>query len=258
MILQFLCPNGHKVHCTEERAGQAAKCPRCGVKFRIPTIEEIRSTETRDVPAGSSVKVESGSGSGAPGSAIALGAATGVDQIEFLCPNDHLLHGPARLQGRPGECPECGSKFRIPTYQDQAETAEPAESSGTQAPEPMPFDIAAIVEQQPQAGSKTEVDSEAPAKVPDSGGLAAIDHPAAKLVMRLWAYKSHGATIELRYGDGHRLTPDQLVHALATPSHGVFAVSEPNGTFTLTAVAWDAIHVVIARGVRQLPEEAAG
>jgi hypothetical protein len=255
MVLQFLCPNGHKVHCSEERAGQAAKCPRCGVKFRIPTIEEIHSTGTPDVTTGSSVKVESGSGSGAPASGIALGAATGADQIEFLCPNDHLLHGPARLQGRPGECPECGSKFRIPTYVDQAEASGPAGGSGAHASDPVSFDVAAAVGQQAQAGSKTGADSEGPAKESFPGGLPGIDHPAAKLVMRLWAYKSHGATIELRYGEGHRLTPDQFVHALATPSHGVFAVTEPNGTLTLTAVAWDAIHVVIARGVRGVPEE---
>ena len=256
MILQFLCPNGHKVHCSEERAGQAAKCPRCGVKFRIPTIEEIHSTETPDVVTGSSVKVESGSGSGAPASGIALGATTGADQIEFLCPNDHLLHGPARLQGRPGECPECGSKFRIPTYVDQAEAAEPAGGSGVHALDSVSFDVAAAAGEEAQGGSRTKPDAEGPASESGSG-LPGIDHPAARLVMRMWAYKSHGATIELRYGDGHRLTPDQFVRALATPSHGVFAVAEPNGTFTLTAVAWDAIHVVIARGVRRMPEEAA-
>ena len=143
MVLQFLCPNGHKVHCSEERAGQAAKCPRCGVKFRIPTIEEIQSTGAQDVMAGSSVKVETGSGTGVPASGIALGAATGADQIEFLCPNDHLLHGPSRLQGRPGECPECGSKFRIPTYVDQVETSESAVGSGAHALDPVAFDVTA-------------------------------------------------------------------------------------------------------------------
>jgi hypothetical protein len=255
MVLQFLCPNGHKVHTSEERAGQAAKCPRCGVKFRIPTIEEIHSSENPDVMMGSSVKVESGSGSGTPASGIALGAATGADQIEFLCPNDHLLHGPARLQGRPGECPECGSKFRIPTYVDQAEPSDSAAGSGAHALDSAVLGVAAAAGHQPHAGATEGENSEGPAKESGHAGPAAIDHPAAKLVMRMWAYRSHGATIELRYGEGHRLTPDQFVHALSTSSHGVFAVTEPNGTLTLTAVAWDAIHVVIARGVRGVPEE---
>ena len=85
-----------------------------------------------------------------------------------------------------------------------------------------------------------------------------MEHPTAKLVSRFWACKSQGAAIELRYGDGHRLTPDQFVRSLSTASHGVFAVAEPNGTFTVTAVAWGAIQVVVARGVRQFPESAPG
>ena len=30
--------NGHKIRCPEERAGLPAKCPKCGVKFRIPDL----------------------------------------------------------------------------------------------------------------------------------------------------------------------------------------------------------------------------
>jgi len=38
--------------------------------------------------------------------------------IEFLCPNGHKLSGPASLQGRPGQCPHCQSKFVIPDYSE--------------------------------------------------------------------------------------------------------------------------------------------
>ena len=44
-----------------------------------------------------------------------------------MCPNGHHLHGPSNLQGRAGECPECGSRFRIPII-DEAE-AEPLSGS---------------------------------------------------------------------------------------------------------------------------------
>ena len=40
-MIEFLCPEGHKIRCPEERAGRPAKCPKCGVAFRIPTIEEL-------------------------------------------------------------------------------------------------------------------------------------------------------------------------------------------------------------------------
>ena len=33
---EFLCPNGHKIKASEEVAGQKAKCPECGERFRVP------------------------------------------------------------------------------------------------------------------------------------------------------------------------------------------------------------------------------
>jgi hypothetical protein len=91
---------------------------------------------------------------------------------------------------------------------------------------------------------------------PSGVGQLKVAHPAAELVARLWRFKAQGATIELRYGDGHRLTPDDFVASLSSASHGVFACREPNGTLTLTAVSWESIDSVIARGV-QPPSEGA-
>jgi hypothetical protein len=260
MVLQFLCPNGHKVHCPQDRAGQAAKCPRCGVKFRIPTIEELSSAEGAEAPAGSSLKEGSGSGLGGLASGVCLGGAAGPDEIEFLCPNDHLLHGPASLQGRPGQCPECGSKFRIPTYKDQPDSEPQQPSLGPKDHEldASSVELAGTEHEAPNVGSKASGDALAalgPTHPPSDTSPLGEKHPAAQLMSRLWALKSQGATIEVRYGEGHRLTPDEFVRSLSSPTYGVFAVREPNGTFTLTAMPWDLIHVVIARGVRQLGEE---
>ena len=36
MAIEVVCPNGHKILCPENRAGRAAKCPRCSTPFRIP------------------------------------------------------------------------------------------------------------------------------------------------------------------------------------------------------------------------------
>jgi hypothetical protein len=36
-VIECLCPNNHKIRCPDELAGRAAKCPKCGLKFPIPT-----------------------------------------------------------------------------------------------------------------------------------------------------------------------------------------------------------------------------
>ncbi len=36
----FLCPNGHKLNAPRRLQGHAGKCPHCGEKFRIPTLDE--------------------------------------------------------------------------------------------------------------------------------------------------------------------------------------------------------------------------
>jgi hypothetical protein len=37
----FLCPNGHKLNGPPSLKGKAGQCPHCGVRFRIPTDEEM-------------------------------------------------------------------------------------------------------------------------------------------------------------------------------------------------------------------------
>jgi hypothetical protein len=254
-LLQFLCPSGHKVHCSEDRAGQAAKCPRCGVRFRIPTLEEVHSLDTSSAAEGSSVRVGSASISLHQASAVALGPALAdqVGQIEFLCPNDHLLHGPTELQGQPGECPQCGSRFRVPTYADQPPPAvdDVAALHGSSEVPTVPDTEA---DQTSPSSWKRESTATVGSSLESASTAALREHPTARLMARLWSCREQGATIEIRCGEGQCLAPDQLVPSLTTATHGVFAVAEPNGTFTVTAVAWGEIRVVVARGVRQLPE----
>jgi hypothetical protein len=55
-VIEFLCPNNHKIRCPDDQAGRAAKCPKCGVKFLIPTngsTEKVQAEEV--VSSGSSM-----------------------------------------------------------------------------------------------------------------------------------------------------------------------------------------------------------
>src|SRR5208283_1156468 len=100
-MIEFLCPEGHRIRCPEEKAGRPAKCPKCGVGFRIPTIEELgleesslmdsslASKDLSDVPA-----LLPPSLSGVGNQSTASANPTKERQIEFLCPNGHHLHGP--------------------------------------------------------------------------------------------------------------------------------------------------------------------
>lgn len=238
MVIEFLCPNGHRISCPEEQVGQAAKCPRCAVRFRIPELAEPIPPDT-DTAADVEVSqpgitsqpeiTESETVVAPPGP----GDTTRVSepQIEFLCPNGHRLHGPKSLQGQPGECPECESKFRIPTYADEPSEAGAERDLRTTA-----------------AGERSKT----------AEPTSSAKHPLAALFSKLWHEKPPGTTVKLFLVDGETLNPDRFAESLSQQSHGVFAVAEPGGTHTMTIVAWESVVRAEVQGVKQLPEEMTG
>jgi hypothetical protein len=261
-VIEFLCPNGHKIHCPEEQAGRAAKCPRCGVKFRIPQPSEVNLADAADDESDVGRAELSDSDISSPAATLRQGPQDEEEPlVEFLCPNGHRLHGPASLQGQPGECPECGSRFRIPTYDDipEDETADQRIGVG-RADGGEDSDL--VIEQdesEQQASLKGTVDERGDtAKIPRSAvptetEPVAMRHPLAQLVATLWPEKANGATIELRLVGGEILVPDQFAVSLSCDSYGVFAVKDPDGKYTLTALAWEAIERVVVRGVETPP-----
>ncbi len=246
MVIQFLCPNGHRIHCADERAGKAAKCPRCGVKFLVPTpgADEPSATAPAeaDVPAQNSMPVKT------PASFGTSAEESAEPQIEFLCPTGHHLRSPARLQGQPGQCPACGSRFYIPSYDHPGPPhGEVGESSSIR-----------VHEGAPHNASDVPSDSQVPLamRMAESGKVPemAMLHPMASLFAELWAEKMAGAAVELHLSDGQDLAPDHFSRQGSQGDHGLFAVREADGSFTVTAVAWASVQRVTVRGLKQLPE----
>jgi hypothetical protein len=202
---------------------------------------------------------------------LKLGSVTGIghkeSQIEFLCPNGHRLHGPVSLQGRPGQCPECGSKFRVPDY-DEASDQEAVEDEGADSQGPpdglseadigLGDDRVTAEPREADSGYSLGVgdlsESDSMGVTPNS-----VAHPWASVFPKLWVHKSlSGAVIEVATSDGQTIVPDRFAVAISQRAHAVFAIKDSGSTFSLTAIPWESVARVHVHGLKKLPEDLFG
>ncbi len=258
-VIEFLCPNGHRIRCPADQAGQPAKCPRCGVKFRIPSAEEIEVEESSPTDADDAPMDLPSSAPG--GSSAPQGRPQKEPQIEFLCPNGHHLHGPASLQGRPGACPECGSRFRIPVIDEAPEENPPeqidlpasgGEETGSATAKLRPAKTADAAAASLRNAVETP-SGRSHLAVAGRQSAAPPSHPLAELVAQLWATKGEQAKVELRLAGGDSLVAESFVKGLSRGSYGVFGVKADDGNWTLTVVRWDTVERVVVKGLKDLP-----
>lgn len=253
-MMEFLCPNGHRIRCQPDQAGRAAKCPRCGVKFRVPNPTDVDVSENAGASDSSISRPEFVDSTGLSRGLPTLGAAPIKEpEIEFLCPNGHRLHGPVNLQGRPGQCPECGSRFRIPTYEEVSSEEETEhEISLGRADGRSPSDSAKPAHQPPPVPPTSGAnESSMPTTITRSPG-----HAMAMLVAQLWHLRSADASLEIHLRDGATIVPDQFLEKSSQEHHeGVFSVRDAAGTLSLVVVAWDAIARATLRGLVELPKD---
>jgi len=277
-MIEFLCPEGHRIRCPKEKAGRPAKCPKCGVGFRIPTLEELGLKESAGLDSSSSSKHLTDV-SAVPTSALSgLGRQSSVSansakdqQIEFLCPNGHHLHGPAGLQGRAGECPECGSRFRIPII-DQPEAAHLLEPEVTadskdpvddeitlDTPEPLaePGQIPAA---EPSDSFQVLDDNDSKlGKLPGISGSVGVTgagprtHPLAAIFIELWAARNENSRVEIHLESGSVLSPDGYSKSHSQRDYAVLVSKDPDGLSTVTVVPWNSISKIIIRAVKHAP-----
>ncbi|HEV3005788.1 MAG TPA: hypothetical protein VGX78_15085 [Pirellulales bacterium] len=269
MNITFECPNGHKLNCPEIQAGKPGKCPKCGAVFRVPNppkaAPEVAVSRSDPFAFLSQEDGEKASDAAQPPAVVAepvrplelpdqddqlqIGEGpAGVDEIVFLCPNGHRLHGPASLVGRPGQCPHCQVRFLIPSPEDV-----PEEDEVTLEQDPLVSFADILISNDNRAKGALPGVSPRPGTgnpLPPAGA-----HPLATLLTRLWASKTPDSSIELHLGDGKLIVPDELSTQHPFGNFGVFAVREANGSHTVTAVSWDSIERITVRGLAKLPKE---
>ena len=242
MVIEFLCPQGHKIRCGDDRAGKPAKCPKCGVKFYVPGPDD----EPSDSGAWATAPAETSS-TPASGSAGVL-----KDQIEFLCPNGHRVWAPLALQGRAGQCPDCGSKFHIPTLADYEET---------------PLDIVSsedsVVNLDPlgslQGNGSAAGKGSGPLCWPTDRSQPAVttsrSDEMAKFLADLVVDLPEGAVIELHTTDGRKYVPQRLAKGLCDSARLAFSTKDDSETHNLVVLPWPSIARIEICGLKRLPLE---
>ena len=255
MVIKFLCPNGHQLNAPENMAGKKGKCPKCQSAFVVPTMEEVAAAEAESAPQSDQSNSEAseqesptipaaGSGKGLPGS----------DLFVFLCPNGHRLNGPPSLKGKPGQCPHCGARFRIPTDDEEEPPEEEIEPQGEERP------LQVVVGAPEPSGSGSGFrfpfeqfapeESSEPANKPPAGapGLGYI-------FARLWRERDDGTEVEIFLSEGEILVPDGYSAVLSNSDYGVFAIQEGNGSYSVSVVPWSAVRRVGMRKLGELPRD---
>jgi hypothetical protein len=269
MPLKFTCPNGHSISCHEKLSGRPAKCPQCGVKFMVPPPGQEQAD-----PLSKDSSLRGGSGKNG-GVATEKKKAPKEEQIVFLCPNGHKLNGPARMQGKPGQCPECGARFRIPSYEEDEEAAPGEEEeilTGEVVGDDVVFDATELEEIETIVRSPFE-QFISPGSSPNGVGEVVDDaelvtdfvpllpeipggsHALAGIFALLWQQREHGGAVEMQLKEGELLTPDFYSPELSASTHGVFATKGKDGTFSNTRGRWAGVRRVSLRKTAELPPD---
>lgn len=194
--------------------------------------------------------------------ARSCGVPAKPELIVFLCPNGHRLNGPASLEGKPGQCPHCGVKFRVPSRDD------PIEDEEVEIPVEVQPELAGGDEGQGEAEAAEESTpfkfnftpaedrGSAPSQAisPPPSDVAVDRHPLADLFLKLWAEREKGSVLEIHLKDGSILVPERFSRELSRRKCGVFALHDPDGSYTVAAIDWQAVLRISLRHLSKPPK----
>jgi hypothetical protein len=186
----------------------------------------------------------------------------GADSISFLCPNGHKLSGPRALQGKAGQCPHCGSKFRIPNYDEPEQS--PSKSRFKTEEDDIPLgeivegsadddveevqDVDVLDDDEVVEDVELDESDLTPPPPPPPDNI----HPLALLCLRFW--RAGNGKIEIVYGENQTLTAEHFSPELSQWDCGVFAHRGDTGAYSVTAIPWNSIRRLSFPGIEKLPE----
>ena len=231
MVIKLRCPEGHPITCPDDKAGHTGRCPKCSSSFRVP--DPHRSAESAPNLNGDK-----------------------EDTIVFLCPNGHKLNGPSSLQGKPGQCPHCNTRFVIPDYDDLDEETFDAGDSDTDLwddDEDEAIEEIDEIEPLPEDASGVNRGDWSPATDGAKTPPTQTDHELAILFDRFWGYKRRGSALELHLKTGEIIIPENYSVDLSRGDYGVFTVIDKSGTRTMTTIAWDTVARVAVKDIGDTP-----
>ena len=91
--------------------------------------------------------------------------------------------------------------------------------------------------------------------VPPPSSLTSTHATLADIFTRLWDSRERGSVVELYLTSGQVLVPERFARESTRKSYGVFAIRDPDGTYTVTAVNWGAVSRVCVRHLTKLPKK---
>lgn len=142
-----------------------------------------------------------------------------LEQIVFLCPNGHRLHGPVTLCGKAGQCPHCNSKFLVPSLEELTE--EDLEITEVSGPE---FE----------------------------GQSAPLLN--AEMLQSLWNMQTANSKVLLQTEDSGEIVPQQYLRNLSRGDYAVFVVGGAEKESRVIALAWKGIRRITVTGLKDIPK----
>lgn len=221
----FFCPNGDKIVVPAKLAGKRGLCTKCKVAVVIPVVGKKATA----APV-------------FPGEVSEEEAAPAVEPEAVDAEQRVVAEPEAEVPEPPADEPAV-TKPEVAAAPDTAPTAEWAFVAEAETSH-VGLDIG------PAGGS-----AGAWAAPPLPEGSGGAEHPAARLVARLWVERDHhGGIVELHLSGGSVILPEWYEPHWSRGTHGLFASQAVDGSVTLTAVAWDTIEKIIVRQVQGLPD----